>query len=116
MLPRMDEETVRRIVREELVALQEAAEGQREQRRVEAALARAARAAREEQEAAERAALEADTYSAKEVADILRVSVDTIRKCAQRGDPEVPAIRVGREWRFPKDEFLKRAWNNPKYQ
>lgn len=37
-----------------------------------------------------------------EIADVLRVSTDTIRRRATTG--EIPAIRIGRQWRFDLEE------------
>lgn len=38
-------------------------------------------------------------YSVKQAAVLLQVSCHQIRKMIQRG--EIPAVRVGREWRIP---------------
>lgn len=41
--------------------------------------------------------------TATEVAMYLRLHVMTIYRMAQRG--ELPAVRVGRQWRFRRDHF-----------
>lgn len=98
----MDEDTVRRIVGEELLALS-AEEGARRRRNAEAA---AERRAETEVRAAERAAIEIDTYSAAEAAGLVGMSAKSLQAAARKGDPSVPAVRFGREWRFPKATFM----------
>ena len=39
--------------------------------------------------------------TSEEVANYLRLDVQTVSRMAQRGD--LPAFKVGREWRFRKD-------------
>jgi excisionase family DNA binding protein len=43
------------------------------------------------------------TYRSQDLIELLGKSERTIRKWAQKG--EIPARKVGREWRFPKEEF-----------
>lgn len=40
----------------------------------------------------------------KRMAELLEVSPDTIRRLAETG--EIPAVRVGRFWRFDADEVV----------
>ncbi|NLJ61599.1 MAG: helix-turn-helix domain-containing protein [Firmicutes bacterium] len=42
--------------------------------------------------------------NAEEVADLLRVSNQTVYNLARSG--KLPAAKVGREWRFRRDEIL----------
>jgi excisionase family DNA binding protein len=52
--------------------------------------------------------IESDILTTEEVATHLRLAVVTIYKMAQRG--EIPAVRVGRSWRFSRrllDEWLE---------
>lgn len=44
-----------------------------------------------------------DILNIKEVADYLRIPVSTIYKLAQDG--KVPAIKVGKHWRFMKKDL-----------
>jgi excisionase family DNA binding protein len=44
--------------------------------------------------------VESDILTTEEVATHLRLAVATIYKMAQRG--EIPAVRVGRSWRFSR--------------
>jgi len=44
-----------------------------------------------------------DILNIKEVADFLRIPVSTIYKLAQDG--KVPAIKVGKHWRFMKKDL-----------
>lgn len=44
-----------------------------------------------------------DILNIKEVADFLRIPVSTIYKLAQDG--KVPAIKVGKHWRFLKKDL-----------
>jgi excisionase family DNA binding protein len=41
----------------------------------------------------------------KEIAEYLRVNVQTVRKMAQKG--EIPVFRVGTDYRFRRDEIDK---------
>jgi len=45
-----------------------------------------------------------DIVSVKELATYLKMKESTIRKFAQQGN--LPAIKVGRHWRFKMDEIL----------
>lgn len=49
-----------------------------------------------------RAGLEPQTYSLAEVARLLGVGYTSAHQMAQAGTLPVPAIRVGRQYRFPK--------------
>lgn len=42
-------------------------------------------------------------WTVRELADYLQVTEQTIRSLARRGD--LPAVKVGRVWRFRKDEI-----------
>lgn len=42
-------------------------------------------------------------YTVKEIADILKLSTQQIRRMLR--DKEIPAIKLGNEWRIPKKEF-----------
>lgn len=46
----------------------------------------------------------------QETADLLRVDPDTVRRLARQR--ELPAVKVGKEWRFSRDEvfFQAREW------
>lgn len=46
-----------------------------------------------------------DYYTIYELADILKVHHNTIRRAIKRG--ELKAIQLGREWRIKKDDFIK---------
>jgi excisionase family DNA binding protein len=45
---------------------------------------------------------EEQVYSIEEAAQLLRVSIDTIRRMIKRG--QIEAHQVGRQWRIPKRE------------
>lgn len=49
--------------------------------------------------------LQDDYYTIYEVADVLKVHHNTIRRAIKRG--EMKAIRIGKEWRIKKDDFIK---------
>ncbi len=42
--------------------------------------------------------------TSREVAALLRIDLDTLYRAIRRGD--VPAYRVGRQWRFHLDEVM----------
>lgn len=46
-----------------------------------------------------------EILDAHEVAEILDCEPNTVREKARRG--ELPAVKFGRSWRFPKDALLK---------
>jgi excisionase family DNA binding protein len=48
-----------------------------------------------------------DVSNAKEAAAFLKAHVETIRRLARRG--EIPAFKVGRDWRFHQDAV--RRWS-----
>lgn len=55
----------------------------------------------------------AEILTAKEAAEFLRVSPNTVKSKARAG--ELPAAKIGREWRFRKadlDEWLRRGGDN----
>jgi excisionase family DNA binding protein len=45
-----------------------------------------------------------DVMNAREAADFLKAHVETIRRLARRG--EIPAFKVGKDWRFHKKALL----------
>lgn len=52
--------------------------------------------------------MEEEMLTVTEVATLLRISTATVKKMA--GDGRLPAIKIGRQWRFRKvaiDEFIK---------
>jgi len=56
-----------------------------------------------------------EVISVKEVAKYLGITPDTVYRMARRG--EIPAVRVGRCWRFPKvfiEQWLKEKVKIPK--
>jgi len=48
--------------------------------------------------------LSTDVLSVKEVADLLRVHVTTVRRLAATG--ELPGKMIGKRWRFSRQEIL----------
>lgn len=52
-----------------------------------------------------------DVLNAKEAADYLKAHVETVRRMARRG--EIPAFKVGKDWRFHKDAL--RRWAEGQY-
>ncbi len=53
-------------------------------------------------------------YKTREVAEMLRVAEDTVRRLAQRG--ELKSVKIGNDYRFSESEiaaFLKRNMNPP---
>ena len=46
----------------------------------------------------------------KDIAELLGVSVLQVQKLAQKG--EIPYIRVGRFYRFPKEDFINHVLKN----
>jgi excisionase family DNA binding protein len=48
-----------------------------------------------------------DVLNAKEAAAFLKAHVETIRRLARRG--EIPAFKVGKDWRFHQDAL--RRWS-----
>jgi excisionase family DNA binding protein/YgiT-type zinc finger domain-containing protein len=45
-----------------------------------------------------------EVMNVEEVADLLRVSTQTVYNLARSG--KLPAVKIGREWRFRRDEIL----------
>jgi len=46
-----------------------------------------------------------DVLTAKQAADVLQVSVQTVKAKARAG--EMPAAKIGREWRFSRRQLLE---------
>jgi excisionase family DNA binding protein len=51
-----------------------------------------------------------DILTLEEAAKLLRVSTKTLGKLARSG--EVPAMRLGREWRFSREQLMRRLNGN----
>ena len=50
---------------------------------------------------------ESGVLNAKEAAEYLKAHVETVRRMARRG--EIPAFKVGKDWRFQKEALKKWA-------
>jgi len=48
---------------------------------------------------------ESGVLNAKEAAEYLKVHVETVRRMARR--EEIPAFKVGKDWRFQKEALKK---------
>jgi excisionase family DNA binding protein len=52
----------------------------------------------------------------QEIADELKVSVDTVYRCIHEGDDRLEAVQVGSQWRVARralDEWLNRRFTHP---
>ena len=47
----------------------------------------------------------AEAFTAQEAAALLNAHVETVRRLARRG--RIPAFKLGKDWRFPKDALLQ---------
>lgn len=47
--------------------------------------------------------MNSEVLTVQEVADYLRIDIRTVYRLAKRGD--IPCIKIGRQWRFNRDEI-----------
>lgn len=44
-------------------------------------------------------------YTVDEIAEMLQVSIDTVRNWINRKKNKLPAFKIGREWRVQREDF-----------